>query len=336
VAASGATTAYRYVSDGRLAAELNRSRVAILGRPRLVVPFVVASLLFGVGASLVDNAASLPTYLGRVVLIGLMWGTVWLLFMVLCAGVISLPVGRAINRAWVARKFPEGSVTTVELGPDSILIERPTGLRSLPYAEVRRVRSSGFFWQLQLRGRPFVEVLPREMLPDSAVELIRARSRGVAPMSSAEPGRPTRETVVPPGWAGHVAALQVGRTLRERRFWTRSAPVLLISGLATAVFGGAWVIGGVAWCVFNVGCTYVVTRRNVSAALPTGSTASTFFFDDRCVSRNTGGSREVRFTDIEAADVHDDVVFLRLRDHRGALVLARALVPDDALENLRS
>jgi len=323
------------VADGELPTEVNRQRSALLRDPRVLVPFVVVGVAMGVVASLVTNAASLPAYLGRVLVIGVAWGTAWVLLVMALAAVVSLPLGRAINRGWLGRKFPEGSVTTVELGADSVVIRRPTGTRSVPYGQILRVRSSRWFWQVQLRSRPFLELLPREMLPDSAVELIRARARGLAPQLDAWTGSPSRQMVVPTGWAAHVAALQLRREVRHPRFLMRSGAVLLISALATIVFGGPWLLGGVGWCLFVLGFGYVTTRRTFAAALPPGSTASTEFLADRLVSRNAGGSREVRFADIEAVEERADVLFLRLREQRGALVLARVLVPDEALADLR-
>jgi len=82
-----------------------------------------------------------------------------------------------------------------------------------------------------------------------------------------------------------------------------------------------------------VSLVYLRMRHAVARVLPTGSVSSTEFFEDRFVLRNAVGQREVLFGDIESVETHGDVALLRMADG-GTLLVARALVPDEALEHL--
>jgi hypothetical protein len=63
--------------------------------------------------------------------------------------------------------------------------------------------------------------------------------------------------------------------------------------------------------------------------------ATTEFLDDRFVSRNHGGVREIRYDDVLAVDVRGDVALLRLATMPGRMLIARALLPDEQLARMR-
>ncbi|WP_151081821.1 hypothetical protein [Nocardioides cynanchi] len=326
---------YVYVAEADLADRLRREASARLRRPLPVGILLVFGLVLGIVSSLITNAASLPTYRGRVLLIGVVWGLVWAAAVVVLTAVLVVPVSRWLIGRRVARDYPEGSVTEVELGAEALVVTRPTGTRTFPYREITRVRPIGSWLAIVRRGRLVADLLPQGVLPEPAVDLIRARARGVAPTAVDRwDGEPTRQMVVPPGWAAHLAAVHTRTSLTSRRFLVRTAIASLVSLLPALVLAPAWLVAGPVLALLNAGVTYVQTRSSLSTALPSGSVASTEVLADRLVSRNAGGTREIPFDQVRSAEVHGDVVFLMLEGVRGRLLIARDLLPDDLLDRL--
>jgi len=337
VTTSGPATTYRYIADGQLTARADRAATARLRRPLLIVALVLVGLVLGVGASLVTSAASLPHYLGRVLLIGVVWGLAWVIGVVVLVAALAVPLAKIINRRMVMRLFPDGSVTEVELGKDSLVLMRPTRTRAVPYRTIFRVRATECFLRFELRGRPLAELLPHGLLPDDAVEFIRARARGAWPLAAAlGEGNPTRQVVVPAGWATHVAAVHTRAAMRSTSFLARLGLTLLVSAGLAVLAGPAWLVVAPLLALLNVAVTYARTRRAIATALPTGSVATTEFLEDRFIARNARWAREIRFDDIGSLDVCGDVLLLQLASGSGKLAIARALVPDDTLHHLHT
>lgn len=332
--APDALATYRYVSDGELARRVTRERWARLRNPLVLVHFVAAGLALGVVASLTSNAASLPAYLGRVLLIGVVWGAGWLVVVALLTVALLGPLARLRERQ-VDRQYPEGSVTAVALGAEELVIARPSGIRTdVPYRAVARVRRYGSLLAIQSRGRLMPELLPQELLPDEAIEFVHARVRGTWPVVDREAGEPTRSFVVPPGWAAHAAAVFTAGTLRRRGFLVRLAVAVLLSVLLALAVGRGWALVGPALMTVVAALTFARTHRGMARALPSGSVATTEFLEDRFISRNAGGAREIRYADISSLEIRGDVVVLTFLTTRSRLVIARALIPADVLERL--
>jgi hypothetical protein len=335
VMTSGPTTTYRYTADGRLATGLPREAAATLRNPLLFASFVFLGLVLGICSSLTANAASLPDYLGRVVFIGVLWGLGWVVLVLVLVCAVMWPIAKVFNRRMMERLFPVGSVTEVVVGRDSLVIKRPNRVRSLPYRKIFRVRPAGSFMRVQLRGHLVAELLPLEMLPDQAIEFIRAKAEGRGPVMSPGEGRATRQVVVPVGWAAEVAAVCTVALVRSTGFWVRLGLVLMASTLLAAATIPWWLLAAPVLALINVTVAYVGTRRTLALALPPGSLATTEFLDDRFISRNRGGGREIQLDEIRSVDVRGDVALLRLVSQRKTLAIARTLLPDDRLQRLQ-
>jgi hypothetical protein len=331
VTISGSGTTYRYVADGVLKSQVHREATALRRHRRLMSALVVVGLVLGVGASVITYHASLSQHFGKIMLVGVVWGLVWVAVIVMLVVVLVVPLTIVINRRMVTRLFPDGSVTEVELDEDSLVLRRPTRTRSVPYRAVIRLRATECFLGLALRGRPRVELLPLGLLPDDAIEFIRARARGAWPLSAPlGHGSATRQVVVPEGWANHVAAVQTRAEMSRPKFWTRVGLAFLVSAGLAVLTGSGWlVVIAPGMALFAVAVTFARTRRAIATAMPTGSVASTEFLDDRLISRNARWAREIRFDDIRAVDGRGDVVFLETSSRSGKIVIARALIPDD-------
>jgi hypothetical protein len=333
VTTSGPGATYRYVADGRLAQETLSKGRARARSPLAVATLVVVGLTLGVATSLSVNAASLPTYRSRVVLIGVVWGLAWALLGAAIIAVLVGPVAAVVARRTIGRTFAVGSVTEVELAEDALVLRRPTGIRTVPYRRIFRLRKAGMWLRVEVRGRVLAELLPVGLLPDAAIDYVRARARGASPLADVgDQGRPDHEWVVPAGWAAHAAATHARETLRTRRFWIRVGIALLVAASLAAVAGPAWLLVVPLFASLFVAVTYGQARKAVAAVLPTGSVASTRFLDDRFVSSNAGGTREISYDDVRRADLRGDVVVLTLSSQRGRMLIARDLVPDEIRE----
>jgi hypothetical protein len=327
---------YRYVADGQLTSQLTREATSLRRLGRLALALAVVGLVLGIGASLTTYHASLSQYFGRIMLIGLVWGLAWFAAVAVLLAAVGVPLAVVINRWWVRRLFPEGSVTEVELGEDSLTFRRPAGTRSVPYQAVIRPRAGGSLLRFELRGRPRVEWVPLGLLPDDAIDFIVARARDAWPLSATlGTGNVTRQFTVPPGWAAHVAAAHTRSALASAKVWVRI-------GLALVAVVGLALVAGIGWIavaplpgLLAVAVTYERTRRAIATAMPIGSVTTSEFLDDRVIIRNARWAREIRFGDISTIDVRGDVVFLGTASGPKRIAVARALIPDDALALLR-
>jgi hypothetical protein len=336
VTVSDPAPTYTYVADADLADRLRREGTARLRRPLPLAVLLVFGLTLGILASLVTNVASLPAYRGKVLVIGVVWGLVWVAAVVVLTAVVVVPLSRAVIRRRVARDYPQGSRTEVELRAEGLVLMRPTGTRTVPYREIARVRPIGPWLTIALRGRLVAELLPKGVLPDDAVELIRARARGGAPLAAdGWVGEPTRQMTVPAGWTAHLATVHTRASLTGRRFLVRVGTASVVSVFLALTVAPAWLLAAPVLALVSLGIAHGQARRALAAVLPTGSVASTEVLDDRLVSRNAGGTREIRFDQVRSVDVRGDVVLLTLASVRGTMLIARALIPDDLLERLR-
>lgn len=329
----GTGTTYRFVTDAstarRIARAMTRLRVRRPGRwlPAIAGVCVVA----GVICSELVNAGTTPRYSGEVEVIGLLWGLVFAaLVSAACVG--GFLVGGGADRRYAARLFPPGLTLEAELGDAALVVRRPSGAVRVDYATLRGVTVTPDLVRLARRGHPQGEILPRALLPDEAIELLRRRG-GTRPV---EPG-PTpgaHRFVVPEGWASHVARVHTILALGERRFWGRFlVSVLVALALAVTTSPAALLLVPVFLVTAGV-VTYVRARGVFAAALPTGSTATTDYEDEQVVSRNALGVRRVPYDDIATVRTRDDLVVLTLRSMPGVWLLPRALVPDERLAAL--
>lgn len=198
------------------------------------------------------------------------------------------------------------------------------------------MRRRGGLLGLVVRGRPWIAWLPIGMLSTDAIDYLHIRSKGkLLRMGSSEGDHPTRETEVPAGWAALVAVETTRAALHTMRMWAGPVLVLVLAALLFFASATGWVLVAAPFLLLlNMVRVYLGTRRAVAAALPAGSVARTEFLEDRFVSRNAGGVREVRYDEISSVDVRGDVVLLRTTS--GVLAVARVLFPDDVLGGLET
>lgn len=332
MAGPGEPTVHRYVSDGRLADAVNRDAMARVTSPVLWIATAVVGFGVGFVTAYRANRASLPYYRADVIRIAVGWGLAFVAI-VMGAALLGIVLGRRLNQRRMRRLFPTGSETEVELTEDALVLRRPSGARSIPYRDIRRIRSREHVQWLVVRTRPLTEPLPARLLPPDALDAVLARSRGAVALSASPvPTGPIRQFVVPSGWAGHVAAMTVRRTLGRPRFWTRLGLGFLVSIPMALLAADAWLALAPAVALLSLALAFVQTRRSIASALPPGSVASTELHHDRLVSRSTRWTRVIQFDDIRGLDVLDDVVFIEMMTAPPLLVLARELVPDDVVE----
>jgi hypothetical protein len=169
------------------------------------------------------------------------------------------------------------------------------------------------------------------VLPPPVVERLAARAGRGSPLTVIEPtGGQMRQFTVPTGWSEHLARAYVASTLRRRRFVVRFGSTSLVLLVLGALLNWWWAIVVPTLLIVVLVGVYVPTRRRLAVALPAGSEATTEVLGDRLVSRNAGGAREIRYDDVEAVTVRNDVAMLRLASG-SVMLLARSLVPDEIL-----
>jgi hypothetical protein len=110
--------------------------------------------------------------------------------------------------------------------------------------------------------------------------------------------------------------------------------LVLLGGLLGSILSPWWWLLGPLLVLVRLVLADVRTRRVMTRAVPTGSTATTYVLEDRFISHNAGGAREILFEDVRRASVHDDVVVLQLASTRGRFLIARALLPPDYVARL--
>jgi hypothetical protein len=330
VTSSGPPATFRYLSDGRLGDQLTRERLTRLRRPPFVVPVVILGLAFGLWAA---RSQSDPFWL---LAFGIAYCLLFLAFLAVVFLVLVVPISVVGNRGWAARHFPAGTVTEVELGDDALLVWGAGGARTIPYSTVFLVKRAGALVRIQQRGHLVPMLLPATTLPDEAIEFVRTRARGAWPALAApdEPA-PTRKFVVPPGWASHVAVAHVSDYLPRSRFLVRLGAVALVAAVLAVLAGPVWLLAVPAYAAVICVGTYVQTRARFSAILPEGSVMTSRVYDDRLVTSNAGGVREIGFDDVERVQVRADLVLLELDSRPGVTLIARTLVPDDVIARMR-
>ncbi|MGY2874584.1 hypothetical protein ACVW00_001774 [Marmoricola sp. URHA0025 HA25] len=327
---------YRYVSDGGMAAALDRDSMARVNRPVVWATLTVVGFGVGYYASFHGNRNSLPYYRGEVVRIALVSGLV-VAALLAAAVLVGLALARPINRRRMRRSFPTGSVTEVRLEQDALVIARPAATRTIPYGRIHRVRLREHTQWIVVRGRPSIEVLPAGLLPPDAIGTVRARAAGAVPLSwSPAPTGSVRQVVVPEGWPSHVAAATLKEIARGARFYVRVVLAVLVSALIAYAAGGAWLLLGPSLTLLALTTAFVRTRRAMADAMPSGAVASVEVLSDRMVSRTVRWAREIRFDEIREVRVRGDVVFLAMTSTPPLLALARELVPDAVIERLRA
>jgi hypothetical protein len=318
-----------------MARRLSQERWKRLRHPALLVSVVVFGVAFGLSASFLTYQDSLPKYLGRVVLIGLLWGLYWILAIALLTPAIMVPLGRWRGRR-TASQYPAGSVTEVLLGTEDLVIVRPSGDRSeIAYARIRQVRTFGSLQAIYLRNTYWPTTLPTGALTEEALAHVHERMYGAPPApDSLMTADPTRTFVAPPGWATHVAGVYTRANLGRPAFLVRFG-LISLALLVLAVLVSPWcaLVIPVLFVVVVLG-GYVPTLRMLRRVVPDGSVATIEVLEDRVVYRNAGGAREIRYADVRSVAVRDDIVLMRLTTPRGAGVMPRALVPDDVLHRL--
>jgi hypothetical protein len=226
-------------------------------------------------------------------------------------------------------------VTEIAVGADALMVVRPSGKRTeIPYPAIRLVRTYGSLLAIRTRGRVWPELLPTGAMSEEALEYLTARAQGAWPAGDlVTSGEGTRRFVVPPGWAGHLAAVHTMRALRRPTFLLRFGLVALVLLVVAALVDPAWALVVPGLLVVLLVGVYAPTRRNAERALPEGSAATTEFLEGGFVSRNAGGAREILYADVRSVVIHGDVSVMALRSGRTRL-FPRALFPDEVLDHL--
>ncbi len=326
------TATYGYVADGTLPERIGRAEAALYRKRQTIGAGIV--LAFGTVywvLTLDPGARNLPVTTYLVIYLIVCFG---LLALVAVFYAITAPVVRALARRRADRQFPQGSTTEVELGPEELTIRRPDRNRSAPYPDVVRAKPHRGYLVLRFRRRPLVELLPPDLLPQDAIQLILLRSRGLRPNATltSSTGDTTREFIVPAGWCDRVALAGIAQATRTSSYWVRIGTYLLLSVVIARLAGDARLLTlGPLLAVASMLLPYVLTRNAVRSANPVGSRAVTLAKSDRFITQHAQGEREIRFDDIAQVRLIGEVAYVEQISAGRPITIARTLLPDEVL-----
>lgn len=172
---------------------------------------------------------------------------------------------RGSVRRTVGLGYGDGARVTATFGPSALTVTAPSGELSLAYDRLSDPQVGTDVVSIRWAETGGVLALPRELVPDEALELIAGGVPGAAP--DAPPDelplrfRPTAERVSRMAWAA---------------WWVLAGPLLVLAAAITAVVGllallsGSWM-----WVLFLaitvvVPALQVLQRRSIAKAYPLG------------------------------------------------------------------
>lgn len=99
----------------------------------------------------------------------------WTLVAIAALLIASIIFTRASTRRAITAAMPSGSRARVELGDESIRLFAENGVSDMAYSTFRAVRVGRHAAILQLRGASVVTAIPRSLLSDADVALLKSR-----------------------------------------------------------------------------------------------------------------------------------------------------------------
>ncbi len=134
--------------------------LAVIAYTALVAAFIVnAVVLSMIGGADPEQATTLT----------------WTMFAIAALIVASIIFTRASTRRALSAAMPSGSAVRVELEPESIRMIAKNGVSDVTYATFRSVRVGAHAVVLRLRGSSVVTVIPRSLLSDADVALLKSK-----------------------------------------------------------------------------------------------------------------------------------------------------------------
>ncbi len=162
-------TVIEYVADADTARRLADAWLRIRLRSRAYVIMIGAVVLFFVGYTVLTRP--IPSLIPAEVAI---------FIAIFAFGYFRM---RSATRRSFRRLFPAGAKYSVGVGDTALVLWGPTSRSTVEYSTYRDVTVSGSIVALRLRASSIATVLPRELLPGDAAELVRARVEAAQPRS---------------------------------------------------------------------------------------------------------------------------------------------------------
>jgi hypothetical protein len=100
---------------------------------------------------------------------------VWTMVAIAALIVASIVFTRASSRRAISTATPSGSVVRVELGDEKITMVSKSGVSDVAYSTFRSVHVGRHAALLRLRGSSVVTVMPRALLNDADVALLKSK-----------------------------------------------------------------------------------------------------------------------------------------------------------------
>lgn len=122
----------------------------------LIVNIIVLSMLGGAGGERASTLAWMPVAIAALI-------------------VASIMFTRASVRRAITTAMPTGTQVRVQLEADSIRLIAKHGVSNIPYSSFKAMRVGRHAVMLQLRGGSVVTAIPRALLSDADVAVVRSK-----------------------------------------------------------------------------------------------------------------------------------------------------------------
>ncbi|GEK87344.1 YcxB family protein [Microbacterium aerolatum] len=99
----------------------------------------------------------------------------WTMIAIAALVVASIIFTRASTRRALSAAMPSGSAVRVELEPESVRMIAKNGVSDVAYSTFRSVRIGKHAAVLRLRGSSVVTVIPRSLLSDADIALLKSK-----------------------------------------------------------------------------------------------------------------------------------------------------------------
>ncbi|MCC2029398.1 hypothetical protein KEC56_07685 [Microbacterium sp. YMB-B2] len=133
--------------------------LAVIAYAALIAAFVVNAIVLGMVGGDQEQTTTLT----------------WTMLAIAALIVASILFTRASTRRAISTTMPPGSVVRVEVGEESLKAVSKAGASEIRYATFRSVHVGRHAALLRLRGTSVVTVLPRAVLSDEDVALLKSR-----------------------------------------------------------------------------------------------------------------------------------------------------------------
>lgn len=247
------------------------------------------------------------------------------------------------------RVYPEGSTHTSTFTGDSVIVTGPLGNGETRFAAFERTRITRHAVAVRLKGVGAILMIPAELVPPAALELLRsfpstvpdgsrARHHEVVDSTAGREVLVRADFVAAAGTASRLALTTLGSRCRQPQN-LRSWGVLLALAVILGLIGDnlpAGIGGAVAFVCAITLMSYRPLLRLFRARFPVGSNHTIEFSNESMYMTGPLGTAEYEYGTFEKMWVAPHAVVLRLTGTTALVTIPTELAPTVAVELMHS